>query len=203
VNGDHNIAKTNRRSPIIPSAYAIRSPPQSDEVFGIDTIPACKPPNPNFIEVTKQFLMSMPIAQYLGFEITDVAPGLFEITQPFRRELSVREGTFQAGPIGTLADMAAACAGATPDGWQTSTIDYTLKLLAPAIGEKLVARGRVLIRTYAVRSRRRCFLRAKWPRDALRHRAHDHTQLRIVAGASRLEKPWIKIFCTARSSYRQ
>jgi uncharacterized protein (TIGR00369 family) len=110
------------------------------------TIPACKPPNPNFIGVTKQFLMSMPIAQYLGFEITDVAPGFFEITQPFRRELSFREGTFQAGPIGTLADMAAACAGATmlPDGWQTSTIDYTLKLLAPAIGEKLVARGRVL-----------------------------------------------------------
>jgi acyl-coenzyme A thioesterase PaaI-like protein len=31
-----------------------------------------------------------------------------------------------------------------PDGWAASTIDYTLKLLAPAVGEKLVARGRVL-----------------------------------------------------------
>jgi uncharacterized protein (TIGR00369 family) len=53
---------------------------------------------------------------------------------------------FQAGPIGTLADMAAACAGATmlPDGWAASTVDYTLKLLAPAVGDKLVARGRVL-----------------------------------------------------------
>jgi uncharacterized protein (TIGR00369 family) len=42
--------------------------------------------------------------------------------------------------------MAAACAGATmlPDGWAASTIDYTLKLLAPAVGEKLVARGRVV-----------------------------------------------------------
>lgn len=104
------------------------------------------PRNPNFIEVTKQFLMAMPIAQHLGFDITDVAPGRFEITQPFRRELSFREGTFQAGPIGTLADMAAACACATmlPDGWAASTVDYTLKLLAPAVGEKLVARGRVL-----------------------------------------------------------
>jgi uncharacterized protein (TIGR00369 family) len=107
---------------------------------------SCTPPNPNFIEVTKRFLMAMPIAQYLGFDITDVAPGRFEIAQPFRRELSFREGTFQAGPIGTLADMAAACAAATmlPDGWAASTIDYTLKLLAPAVGEKLVARGRVL-----------------------------------------------------------
>src|SRR5258705_751079 len=31
-----------------------------------------------------------------------------------------------------------------PDGWAASTIDYTLKLLAPAVGEKLVARGRVV-----------------------------------------------------------
>ena len=31
-----------------------------------------------------------------------------------------------------------------PDGWAASTIDYTLKLLTPAVGEKLIARGRVL-----------------------------------------------------------
>lgn len=104
------------------------------------------PPNPNFAEATRRFLMAMPISQHFGFDITDVAPGRFEITQPFRRELSFREGTFQAGPIGTLADMAAACAGATmlPEGWAASTVDYTLKLLAPAVGEKLVARGRLV-----------------------------------------------------------
>lgn len=104
------------------------------------------PPNPDFAEVTRRFLMTMPISQYFGFEVTDVAPGRFEITQPFRRELSFREGVFQAGPIGTLADMAAACASATmlPEGWSTSTVDYTLKLLAPAVGDKLIARGRIL-----------------------------------------------------------
>lgn len=100
-------------------------------------------PNPKFIEATTRFLMDMPIARHFGFAI---GPGKFEITQPFRLELSFREGTFQAGPIGTLADMAAACAGATmlPEGWAASTIDYTLKLLEPATGEQLVARGRVL-----------------------------------------------------------
>jgi uncharacterized protein (TIGR00369 family) len=109
-------------------------------------MPPLVPPNPDFIEATKRFLMTMPISQSFGFEITDVAPGRFEITQPFRRELSFREGVFQAGPIGTLADMAAACASVTllPQGWSASTVDYTLKLLAPAIGEKLVARGRVV-----------------------------------------------------------
>jgi uncharacterized protein (TIGR00369 family) len=104
------------------------------------------PPNPNFATATRQFLMAMPISQHFGFDVTDVGPGRFEITQPFRHELSYQEGVFQAGPIGTLADMAAACASATmlPEGWTASTADYTVKLLEPAIGERLVIRGRIV-----------------------------------------------------------
>jgi uncharacterized protein (TIGR00369 family) len=104
------------------------------------------PPNPDFAETTKRFLMEMPIARHFGFAITDVGPGLFEITQPFRKKLSFSQGIFQAGPVGTLADMAAACAGVTmlPRGWGASTVDYTIKLIAPAAGEKLVARGRLV-----------------------------------------------------------
>ena len=104
------------------------------------------PPDPDFAETVKRFLMGMPIAQHFGFTVTGVGPGLFEITQPFRKELSFRPGIFQAGPVGTLADMAAACAGMTmlPRGWAASTVDYTIKLIAPAAGEKLVARGRLV-----------------------------------------------------------
>jgi uncharacterized protein (TIGR00369 family) len=104
------------------------------------------PPNPDFVETTRRFLMDMPIARHFGFAVTGVGPGLFEITQPFRTELSFSQGIFQAGPVGTLADMAAACAGITmlPPGWAASTVDYTIKLMAPAAGEKLVARGRLV-----------------------------------------------------------
>jgi uncharacterized protein (TIGR00369 family) len=104
------------------------------------------PPNPDYAETAKRFLMKMPISRHLGFAITDVGPGLFEITQPFREELSFKPGIFQAGPVGTLADMAAACAGMTmlPRGWAASTVDYTIKVVAPASGEKLVARGRLV-----------------------------------------------------------
>jgi uncharacterized protein (TIGR00369 family) len=104
------------------------------------------PPDPDFADTAKRFLMGMPIAQHFGFEVTGVGPGLFEITQPFREELSFRPGIFQAGPVGTLADMAAACAGMTmlPRGWGASTVDYTIKLVAPAAGEKLIARGRLV-----------------------------------------------------------
>lgn len=104
------------------------------------------PPNPDFAEAAVRFLMEMPIAKHLGFSVTGIGPGLFEITQPFREELSFRAGVFQAGPVGTLADMAAACAGMTmlPRGWAASTVDYTIKLFAPAAGEAIVARGRVV-----------------------------------------------------------
>src|SRR4051794_1605745 len=104
------------------------------------------PPNPDFAETAKRFLMEMPIPQHFGLAITGIGPGLFEITQPFREELSFKPGIFQAGPVGTLADMAAACAGMTmlPRGWAASTVDYTIKLVAPASGEKLVARGRLV-----------------------------------------------------------
>jgi uncharacterized protein (TIGR00369 family) len=110
------------------------------------TIREPDPPNPDFAETAERFLMEMPIAQHFGFLVTDIGPGLFEITQPFRKELSFSPGIFQAGPVGTLADMAAACAGITmlPCGWAASTVDYTIMLIAPAAGEKIVARGRVV-----------------------------------------------------------
>jgi uncharacterized protein (TIGR00369 family) len=110
------------------------------------TIREPDPPNPDFAETAKRFLMEMPIAQHFGFLVTGIGPGLFEITQPFRKELSFSPGIFQAGPVGTLADMAAACAGITmlPCGWAASTVDYTIMLIAPAAGEKIVARGRVV-----------------------------------------------------------
>ena len=110
------------------------------------TLRETDPPNPDFAETTRRFLTEMPISQHFGFAVTGVGPGLFEITQPFRKELSFRPGIFQAGPVGTLADMAAACAGMTmlPRGWRTSTVDYTIKLIAPAAGDMIVARGRVV-----------------------------------------------------------
>jgi uncharacterized protein (TIGR00369 family) len=110
------------------------------------TVRETDPPNPDFAETTRRFLTEMPISKHFGFAVTGVGPGLFEITQPFRKELSFRPGIFQAGPVGTLADMAAACAGMTmlPCGWAGSTVDYTIKLIAPAAGDKIVARGRVV-----------------------------------------------------------
>jgi uncharacterized protein (TIGR00369 family) len=102
--------------------------------------------NPDFVAVTTRFIMDMPIAAFFGFTITDIAPGFLEVTQPYRPELCFQGRMFQAGPIGTLADFAGAgaCFSMLPPGWLAATADYTVKLLAPAEGDRLIARGRVV-----------------------------------------------------------
>lgn len=102
--------------------------------------------NPDFAAVTTKFIMDMPIAAFFGFSLTRLEPGFLEVTQPYRPELCFKGRLFQAGPIGTLADFAGAgaCFSLLPPGWLAATADYTVKLLAPAEGDALVARGRVV-----------------------------------------------------------
>jgi uncharacterized protein (TIGR00369 family) len=102
--------------------------------------------NPDFEELVKAVVLSMPAAKHLGFDFGRVAPGEAEIIQPYREELTQHNGFFQGGVLGALADFAGGSAAGTllPPGWVNMTVDYTVKLLAPAKGEKLIARGRVI-----------------------------------------------------------
>jgi acyl-coenzyme A thioesterase PaaI-like protein len=166
------------------------------------------PPNPNFAAATRQFLMAMPIAQHFGFAITDVGPGRFEITQPFRHELSYQERVFQAGPIGTLADMAAACASATmlPEG-----LDRVHRRLHPQTvgagdrGEARHPRPHRAVWTDALGCRRRCLCRRRKRRGALRHGAGHGAQscadpagCRVGGIAGRASVTWRLIEISAR-----
>ena len=102
--------------------------------------------NPDFEQAVTGVVLSMPAAQHLGFRFGRVAPGEVEIIQPHRKELTQHDGFFQGGVLGSLADFAGGSAAGTllPAGWANMTIDYTVKILAPGKGEKIVARGRVL-----------------------------------------------------------
>ncbi len=106
---------------------------------------ASTPANPDFARFVTRTVLSMPAAQHLGFAFGAVTPGHAEIVQPYRLELTQHDGYLQGGVLGALADFAAGSAAGTllPVGWANSTVDYTIKLLAPARGE-VVARGRVV-----------------------------------------------------------
>jgi uncharacterized protein (TIGR00369 family) len=102
--------------------------------------------NPEFEQALKAVVLTMPAARHLGFEFGRIAPGEVEIIQPYRAELTEHNGYFQGGVLGSLADFAGGSAAGTllPPGWVNMTIDYTIKLLAPAKGDRVIARGRVL-----------------------------------------------------------
>jgi len=101
------------------------------------------PQNPKFKEAIKQFVLAMPIVKFMGMEFTKIEHGSVEIRIPYREELSFAQGSFQAGPIGMLMDIAACSAIGTklPPGWIFSTIDFSTKILAPANGTSFIARG--------------------------------------------------------------
>jgi uncharacterized protein (TIGR00369 family) len=89
---------------------------------------------------------TMPMARTLGVRYTRVAPGHVELEIPVADAFTFRPGQLQATPVFAAADFAAMSAAGTllPGGWTNATIDTTLKLLAPARGRLLRARGRVV-----------------------------------------------------------
>ncbi|MFF2084422.1 AMP-binding protein [Nocardia sp. NPDC058176] len=102
--------------------------------------------NPDYAAAVQGAVLSMPAAKHLGFTFGWIAPGEAEIVQPYRTELTQHNGFFQGGVLGSLADFAGGSAAGTllPPGWVNMTIDYTVKILAPAKGPTVVARGRVV-----------------------------------------------------------
>lgn len=105
-----------------------------------------EPLNPNFKQAVEEFALAMPIVKFIGLSFSQIEHGHVEIQIPYREELSFSQGSFQAGPIGMLMDMAACCAVGTtlPPGWAFSTIDFTTKIVAPASGNSFIARGRAV-----------------------------------------------------------
>jgi uncharacterized protein (TIGR00369 family) len=82
----------------------------------------------------------------IGAQLQRVEPGFVEIALAFRPELTQQHGYFHAGIVSTIADTAGGYAGFTlfPPEAGVLTVEFNLKLLAAADGERIVAQGRVI-----------------------------------------------------------
>ena len=91
-------------------------------------------------------VLAMPMAQTLGLKFTRIVHGAVEVEIPVLDAFTFRPGQLQATPVFALGDFAAVAAAGTllPAGWINATVDATLKLVAPARGIALRARGRVI-----------------------------------------------------------
>ena len=104
------------------------------------------PPNPAYEEAVRQILLGMPFVQWLGLSFQHIAPGQVDFTMPNRPEITFDGKAVQAGPIGALLDFSGGAAAFTlvPAGVMLATIDFSVKLLAPAIGDRFMGRGQVI-----------------------------------------------------------
>ena len=82
----------------------------------------------------------------IGAELAVVEPGFAEIHLPLKPEITQQHGFIHGGVVGMIADSAAGYAANTLTAADTSvlTVEYKLNLIAPADGERLVARGEVI-----------------------------------------------------------
>lgn len=82
----------------------------------------------------------------LGARLVRVSRGEVEIEAPFDARLTQQHGYIHAGVITALVDSAcgySALSVAPPDA-EVLTIEYKVNFLAPAQGERFLARGRVV-----------------------------------------------------------
>ena len=125
------------------------------------------PRDPEFAAKVRDSFSRQGIMGHLGARLERLEPGLVEISLPFRPELSQQHGYFHAGVVATIADSAAGYAAFSlmPPGSSVLSIEFKVNLIAPANGQRLLARGKVLRsgRTITV-----CSMEAEVERDGVR-----------------------------------
>lgn len=81
--------------------------------------------------------------QWCGIEVLSATPGAVEIAMPWRPEAGQYAGFLHAGLVGALIDTACGFAAATLVG-RVLASHYSVNCLRPAVGERFVARARVV-----------------------------------------------------------
>ncbi|MFN3686828.1 PaaI family thioesterase [Salinarimonas sp.] len=86
------------------------------------------------------------VMETIGARLLSVAAGAVEIGLEITPRVSQQHGFVHAGIVATIADSAAGYAGLTlmPEGRGVLTAEFKINLMAPASGDRLVARGRVV-----------------------------------------------------------
>ncbi len=82
----------------------------------------------------------------IGAKLTRVEPGIVDVELPFSVSLTQHNGFLHGGTVATLGDTAAGYAAFSliPADSDILTVEFKINYLAPAIGDRVVAQGRVI-----------------------------------------------------------
>ena len=102
--------------------------------------------DPHFEARVRESFGRQSLMGTLGAELVTVRPGEVEIAAAYRADLTQQHGYLHAGVVAALADTACGYAALTlmPAGRDVLSVEFKLNLLAPAAGERFVARGAVI-----------------------------------------------------------
>jgi uncharacterized protein (TIGR00369 family) len=101
--------------------------------------------DPDFVRRVQESFARQTVMTTIGAEMTRVEPGAVEIVLPYRADLTQQHGFLHAGVITTIVDSACGYAALTlmPADTGVLTVEYKVNFMAPAAGERFLARGRV------------------------------------------------------------
>jgi uncharacterized protein (TIGR00369 family) len=104
------------------------------------------PRDPEFAARVRASFARQAFMGHLGVELAHVAPGEVDLVVAYHQGLTQQHGFFHAGVTSTIADSAAGYAALSlfAPGTGILTTEFKINFLAPARGEKLIARGRAV-----------------------------------------------------------
>jgi uncharacterized protein (TIGR00369 family) len=104
------------------------------------------PQDPTFQARVQASFAKQGLMRTLGASLVQITPGTVEIALPASPSVSQQHGFVHAGAVAAIADTAAGYAALTlmPAGTGVLTAEYKINLVAPAKGERIIARGRVV-----------------------------------------------------------
>jgi len=105
-----------------------------------------KPQDPDFEARVRRSFGKQSVMETIGARMTEVAPGETTIALAVAPHICQQHGFVHAGIVSTIADSACGYAALSlmPAGAGVLTAEFKINLLAPAAGERLEARGRVV-----------------------------------------------------------
>ena len=104
-----------------------------------------EPQTARFEERVRESFARQRLMQTIDARLTRVAPGEVHIEIPYNVDFTQQHGYVHAGIVTTIADTACGYAAYSlmPEDADVLSVEYKINLLAPALGDKLVARAAV------------------------------------------------------------
>ena len=104
------------------------------------------PPDPDFERRVRASFERQGAMRLIGARLGRLGPGYCSVELPYREDLTQQHGYIHAGIVSAILDSAGGYAGFTlfPANASVLTVEYKLNLIAPAMGERLVAEAEVV-----------------------------------------------------------